>query len=245
MHKKPIKRPSFFLYFTEAIRAIFELIRYYLFRWFRKIKPDGDGHPIMVIPGFLSSDLATGPLRRFIKSHGYDPHPWGLGRNMGDLNDLPVLVERMEMIVEQRGEKLTLIGWSLGGVYARELAKNHAHLVRQVITLGSPFAAIEAPNWASWVFEMIYKGKPEIDRTWIDNLPKPAPVPTTAIYSKMDGIVPWQACMEIVEGEIYQNIEVSSSHLGMGVHPTVLKIIAYRLRSAGYARIEETNDNTI
>jgi len=124
-----------------------------------------------------------------------------------------------------------LIGWSLGGVFAREIAKKRPNLIRQVITLGSPFRAVVEKNNATWLYTYASGGQKveDIDPALIAELPNPAPVPTTAIYSKEDGVVPWEYCMEKEETAIHQNIQVRGSHLGLGVNPSVLHIIADRL----------------
>ncbi len=162
---------------------------------------------------------------------GYKTCGWELGRNLGDLEQLAVISEKIHQLYAKNQQPISLIGWSLGGVYVREMAKEHPEKIRQVITLGSPFGGIFEPNNAYFTFEFVkwLKGYPEIDADFVATLPNPAPVPSTAIYSKKDGVVPWQTCMEKVEDDTHQNIEVKSSHLGMGVNIQVLKIIADRL----------------
>ena len=126
---------------------------------------------------------------------------------------------------------MSIIGWSLGGVFAREIAKRKPKLIRQIITLGSPFNGITMPNNAMWLYELLTDGRgtEDVDPDLLKELPKPAPVPTTAIYSKEDGVVPWETCLEDVEDELHQNIQVRGSHLGLGVNPAVLEIIKDRL----------------
>ncbi len=229
--QEPIKRPSFLLYLTEGFRALKELIRGN--RFIKKYLPakKGDGHPVLVIPGFMASDASTKPLRKFLQKIGFAPARWDLGRNYAKLKDLQALSVKVKTLYQTSQQKITLIGWSLGGVYARELAKENPSLIRQVITLGAPFGDIEAPNNATWVFNLInfWKKEKPIDPDWIASLPTPAPVPTTALYSKKDGIVSWKVCMEQIEDELHENIEVKTSHLGMGVDAEVLEIIADRL----------------
>lgn len=226
-----IKRPSTFLFLTEMWRALMELVKGLPFIKKYQVKQKGDGHLVFVIPGFLASDVSTKPLRRFLEKIGYKTCGWELGTNLADLEQLAVISEKIHKLYAQDQQPISLIGWSLGGVYAREIAKKHPEKIRQVITLGSPFNGINEPNNANITFEFIkwLKGYPEIDEDFVATLPNPAPLPSTAIYSKKDGIVPWQTCMEKVEDDIHQNIETSSSHLGMGVNPPVLEIIADRL----------------
>ena len=235
---KKIKRPSIFLFITEMFRAFLELRKALPFIKKYTVQQKGDGHSILVIPGFLASDLSTKPLRRFLIKLGYNPCGWEMGTNLGDLSEIATLEAKIDNLYADSGQKVSLIGWSLGGVYARELAKAKGDKIRQVITLGSPFNGINEPNNANLTFNFIkwIKGYPEPDEALIASLPLPAPQPTTAIYSKKDGIVPWESCIESVEDATHQNVEVKSSHLGMGVNVEVLKIVAERL----YAQQKES-----
>jgi len=139
------------------------------------------------------------------------------------------MVGNWEEIYNKHGEKVSLIGWSLGGIYARELAKIRPHMTRQVITLGSPFNGSLKSNHASMLFQKTsgYKFK-EMDKSLRKNMRIAPPVPTTSIYSKSDGITAWQCCLEKQDATT-QNIEVSSSHCGLGHHPFVMWVIADRL----------------
>ena len=229
---KEIKRPSIFLFLTEAIRALWELRKALPFIKNYEVQEVSDGHSILIIPGFMASDVSTQPLRRFLKKLGYHPCGWEMGTNLGDLNELALLEEKIDNLYKNSGQTISLIGWSLGGIYARELAKRKEDKVHQVITMGSPFADIDAPNNANISFRFVrwLKGFPEPDQSLLDSLPLPTPQPSLAIYSKKDGIVPWQACMEIQEDAVHQNVEVESSHFGMGVNVAVLKLVAERLK---------------
>jgi len=216
----------------ENVKVWIELWRSRTFRKSYQTTKVGDGHPVLVIPGFLASDLSAYPIRRFIREQGYSPYPWGMGRNFGDIRQLEKLVLQIEHLHAKHKTPVSLIGWSLGGVYARQLAKERPALVRQVITLASPFAGINEPNNASWLYRLLNSHRPisERDQQWIDDLPSPPPVPTTAIFSKEDGVVPWQTCIEPVEGERHQNIQVTGGHFGMGYNPATLVVIADRLQ---------------
>ncbi len=227
-----IKRPSFFWLLTEVGRAATEASAFFPFSVFFRNKNKGDNHPVLVLPGFMASDLSTGPLRKFVNKLGYKAIGWNLGRNKAEVETLEILIDKVEKIYQKCGRKVSLIGWSLGGVYARQIAKASPDLIRQVITLGSPFGGIQAPNNASWLYNLISEGKRvvDLDPELLADLPKPAPVPTTAIYSKEDGIVAWETCLEAVEDEWHQNIQVRGSHIGLGINPAVLKIIADRLQ---------------
>lgn len=227
-----MSKPSLFWLSTEIGRAFTEYGLSFPFRKFSANDQVGDGHPVLVLPGFMASDRSTIALRNFIEKSGYQAIAWELGRNRGEVEILDLLFLKLEEIYEETGRKISIVGWSLGGVLARQLAKGKPHLVRQVITLGSPFRDIAAPNNASWVYNLISGGKRvvDLDPELLKDLPKPAPVPTTAIYSKEDGVVSWQVCVEAKETAIHQNIQVRGSHIGLGFNAAVLKIIANRLQ---------------
>lgn len=229
---KSFMRPTIFRLLSEPATALFELGTSYPYKRIYKHKKKGDGHPVMLLPGFLSSEKSTKPLKEHIENAGYQVFDWGLGRNFGQLQYMEYLLEILDQIHIKTGKQVSLVGWSLGGVYARQLAKERPHQIRQVITLASPFAGLGEPNNISWIYALLNFGKSvkEVNQTLLENLPLPAPVPTTAIYSKLDGIVPWKFCMEQVEDKIHQNIEVRSSHIGMGVNFSVLNIIIDRLK---------------
>ena len=193
--------------------------------------PRGDGHPVLVLPGFLAGDFSTRTLRAFLRDRGYGAHGWQLGRNLGPNPELiGRLVERVRGLRQRYDRKLTLIGWSLGGVYARELARSFPSDVRQVITLASPFRDLSATSVPPLLRRFGGRHRPENDSRRAQ-LGEPIPVPATAIYSKTDGIAAWQSCME-PPGPLSENIEVESSHLGIGHHPVVLLTIADRLAQA-------------
>ena len=225
-------RPSLFWLFSEPGRALTELAISMPYKNRFKNEKAGDGHPVLVLPGFMSSGSSTSFLRNFISELGYDVYEWGLGRNFGKVEYIGLIVESLDEIYKKTGKQATLIGWSLGGVFARQVAKERPDLVRQVITLGSPFAGITEPNNVSWIYTLVSGGEKvkNTNLALLENLPIPAGVPTTAIYSKEDGIVPWTACMEQLEDEMHQNIRVIGSHIGLGVNPCVLTIVADRLQ---------------
>ena len=236
-----MKRPSLLLYLTEIPRAVWERIRSakYMKKFTPKVK--GDGHPVFFVPGFMASDNSTKILRKFLNRIGYKTFGWGLGMNLGNLDDLEILSQKLKEIHQKEGRKVTLIGWSLGGVYARELAKENPLLIRQVFTMGSPFKGIKVPNNATWLFRLIHGRKAEEKHgDKIEQIPIPPVVPVTAIYSKKDGIVPWQACMENPENDLHENREVRGSHFGLGVNRDVLEIIVEKIsvRAAAFSEVE-------
>jgi alpha/beta superfamily hydrolase len=232
LSKKP-SRPSIFLAVTEAGRALTELGISYSYQSLNKEHQTAvDGHPVMILPGFMSTKASTKMLREHVAKLGYPVYDWGMGRNYGKMEYMAMLVERLEKIKAKHGAKVSVIGWSLGGVFAREIAKARPDLIRQVVTLGAPFQDITHPNNVSWIYTLISGGKKVEDTDWalLENMPNPAPVPTTAIYTKEDGIVPWQVCMEMQEDALHQNVQVRGSHFGLGVNSSVFWIISDRLK---------------
>lgn len=195
----------------------------------------GDGHPVMVLPGFLAGDDSTAVLRRFLDRLGYQTEGWLLGRNTGRPELMQKVVpERFLDMVRECGQKITLIGQSLGGVYARELGRLYPDHVRQVITLGSPFGTRNGTSTLPLVrrlFERQSGMTVEAMRKLLEDLDPHVspPVPLTAIYSRGDGVVNWRVCREADEDEITQNIEVCGSHCGMAFNAWIYRIIADRL----------------
>lgn len=221
--------PSLGLLATEPLRA---LLDYFSAQVAMAPPVAGDGHPVVVYPGLGTGSMNTAQLRNFIKDCGFTVHDWEGGVNTGPegvLDDwLGTLDDRIMQLHAQYGRKVSLIGWSLGGVYAREIAKRCPDCVRQVITLGTPFAALAHGNHAGTVFKLLNREKAHLPPELEARLREPPPVPTTSVYSKTDGIVCWQACVE-KKSRTTESIEVQASHLGMVTHPEVLGIIANRL----------------
>lgn len=225
--------PSLALALAE-VRALPELFQAIQATPLLRLAPRGDGHPVLVLPGFLASDLSTVLLRRFLKHRGYAVYAWDLGRNLGPNAGVEEgLRERLVEIVRETGRKVSIVGWSLGGVYARELAREAPQLVRQVITLGSPIAAGPKSTNAWQIFERLTGQRVEdVALDYVERLRRPVEgVPTTAIFSKSDGIVAWRGCLE-ADGPQRQNIRVRGSHCGLGHNLPVLFIIADRLAQA-------------
>ena len=189
----------------------------------------GDGHPVFVLPGLIQSDMSTRPLRTFLAHHGYQTYGWELGRNYGRRDGVEErMLERLRALRKQHGRKVSLIGWSLGGVYARELAKQAPEDVRLVITLGSPFTGNPKATNAWRLYELTSGHRVDDALSHrLDSRSAP-PVPVTAIYSRTDGVVAWQCCRE-EPGPFRENIEVHGSHCGLGHHPAAAYAIADRL----------------
>jgi pimeloyl-ACP methyl ester carboxylesterase len=195
-----------------------------------KALPTGDGHPVLVLPGLMAGDDSTWPLRRILRRLGYRAHGWRLGRNLGPT---PAAVtgmrDRLDDLHSRYHEPVSLIGWSLGGIYARALARNFPWAVRQVITLGSPFRlSDDRQSHASRVFNRYTHLHTRRPRTPLDMERTPLPVPATSIYSRYDGIVAWQACLDMASSRA-ENIAVVGSHFGYGHNPAVIFAVADRL----------------
>jgi len=191
--------------------------------------PRGKKHGVVVLPGLGADDRSTVLLRRYLALLGYDVHGWKRGRNIrrpGE--DLPAVMAQIKALKAKHDAKVTLIGWSRGGIMARELARQMPEAVRMVITLGSPFADPTASNVAViWKFLTGEDAGPRNPES-MKHLAEPIPVPATAIYTKTDGVVAWRACLE-KESARAENIEVRSTHLGLGFHAPALWAIADRL----------------
>jgi pimeloyl-ACP methyl ester carboxylesterase len=229
--------PSAWLALTEPQRVILEVVSLATLRRLLARLPQGDGHPLMVLPGFLGSDAYNAALRRFLRHLGYRAHGWGLGRNLGPRDHaLDDLRQRLRSLAERYGEPLSLVGHSLGGIFARELAREEPSLVRQVISLGSPFGrGRHRASHPARLFDALNPAE-EIPVA-LDELHWSPPVPTTAVYSHGDGIVNWRTAVqheEYLRGDC-QNIRVRGSHCGMTLNPTVWYVIADRLRLAADA----------
>jgi pimeloyl-ACP methyl ester carboxylesterase len=196
--------------------------------WLRQL-PRGDSHPVIVYPGLGATDITTAPLRSFLEDRGYITYPWKQGFNFGPRNGvLEACREQLQHVTGRHQAKASLIGWSLGGVYARELAKEQPDSARCVITLGSPFAGHPRATNAWRFYEMVSGQSVVHNEALIAQLKDPPPVPTTSIYSKTDGVVAWQCSINPDEPHA-ENIEVHASHIGMGMNPLALYAIADRL----------------
>ncbi len=221
--------PPMGLFVAEQARALTEFAAFRARRRLRRRAPRGDGHPVLVLPGFLAGDYSTAPLRGFLRDLSYDARGWKQGANLGPNADvIRELQARVVHLHQRHDRKLSLVGWSLGGIYARELARAMPDKVRCVISMGSPFRDISATH-ATRLIAIRPGGKPVHENEVIRNmLAQPIPVPSTSIYSKTDGIVHWQSCLQD-ESETAENVQVRCSHTGMGFHPGVLEIVADRL----------------
>lgn len=233
MHKDPaaaerIRAPALGLLLRET-RVALEVPRFVAFSRLARLPP-GDGHAVVVLPGFGASDLHTRPLRRALQRLGYDANGWGLGRNLGMRPAVKAgLADLLDRLYERSGGPVSLIGWSLGGVFARELARHKPQKVRRVFTLGSPINGEPDANNMMPLFRLANRGKPvNPDRAGFDKRKQPPAVPCVALYSRSDGIVAWQCCLE-PEAANTENVEVRGSHFGLPSNLQVLRALAERL----------------
>ncbi len=226
-----VRRPSRALMLLEG-RALLEIASYFQAGpVLRRVVPRGDGHPVLIIPGFLAGDGSTNLLRSFLWERYYAAHRWELGRNLSFSQErLEQIQERVQELKRHYGVKVSLIGWSMGGLYAREIARAQSDDIRLVITLGSPFARNLKANNAHWLYRLVSGQRvDDLDPQLIRQMQEPLSVPMTAIYSRSDGIVAWQCCLEQREGPLTENVRVRGSHCGLGHNPLALFVIGDRL----------------
>ena len=224
-----VAAPAWRLLGVEPARAIIEYASMRLMN--KAVLPRGDGHPVVIFPGLAADRHSIGPLKDFCEELGYTAYDWGRGFNTGPQGDvdawLDELAQHVRELTAAHAEPVSLIGWSLGGIYAREVAKALPRQTRCVITLGTPFTGNPRATNA-WRFYEFVSGHRVGDPDVIAQVRKPPPVPTTSIYSRTDGIVAWRCSVNDV-APLAENIEVHASHVGMGMNPIALYAIADRL----------------
>lgn len=234
MASRGIARPHRSLMFAEVPRALAELAGLIPSAPFLFGSPRGDSHHVLVMPGLGASDLSTGVLRGYLGNLGYRTHSWNLGRNLGPA--MPDLARRLsdrllQVHEESKGQPVSIVGWSLGGVYARILAHEHPDKIRNVVTLGSPFAGhvrstrANADAQRSEAAAIVGASTEQLRALAGDPLPG---VPSSAIFSKTDAVVPWQTAIQ-TPSTIADNIEVYAGHIALGFSAAVLYATAERL----------------
>ncbi|MFT6032292.1 MAG: hypothetical protein ACI854_000821 [Arenicella sp.] len=230
MTANDLKPPSFITTAKELLTPL-ELARLVAATATLTKQPRGNGEPVMVLPGLGTSDVSTLIMRKYLSWLGYDVRGWNLGRNNGNVGDLlPQVTEQINRHYARTNARTNLIGWSLGGVLAREIARDKPKLIRQIITLGSP--VVGGPKYTT--FGRLYKSRganlDAIEARIAARESRPIRVPITAIYSKRDGIVGWQASIDKLNPQT-EHIEVKATHLGLGISPDVFKVLAKKLAS--------------
>ena len=201
--------------------------------------PRGDGHPVLLVPGFMASESSLVALKVFLQNKGYDVHTWGLGRNMGfrskHANALPQKIRYLHHVT---GKKVSLVGWSLGGVFSMYGAQQALDCVRCVITLGSPVsvdaAGSQSPNAIKALYRLVShrlgasahvmqpRAKDMRERRRLA-------IPTSCLYSLSDGVVPPQEATIDGDPSLHENIRIAGSHIGLGFNGIVLAVVADRL----------------
>src|SRR5512134_50387 len=230
MKQAPVRAPHWMLLGSEPIRAATEYLR------MRTMDiaslPHGDGHPVVIFPGLGANGYSTAPLVRLCRQLGYAACDWGRGFNTGPRGDvmawLNELAQHVAALTAGQTRRASLIGWSLGGFYAREVAKRLNGRVRQVITVGTPFAGKAEHTNAAWIYRLVNGRPPPFDEALLAHFRTPPDVPTTSVFSRSDGVVAWQACLQY-GGPCAENIEADGSHCGIGWNPRLFAISADRL----------------
>lgn len=228
-----IKRPQLGWTMLESPRFMAEAAMLAL-AWPTLVRaPVGDGHPVMVLPGFATSDAMTVLLRSYLGKLGYQVFPWDLGWNLDQHSageNGEHLAARIEAIAQSTGRKVSLVGWSLGGVIAREAARRDHGALRQILTLGSPFTGNPHATNLTALYELLTGNKAASDKSAAryGKGHHVLPVPSSAIFSRSDGITAWENCVSETDPRT-ENIEVHSSHFGFVSNPGVFWAVADRL----------------
>lgn len=230
---RPVRPPSQLLQAMEALWLPFEAVGFWAVRPLLRELGRGDRHPVLILPGFTADDESTALLRGTLRGQGYYAHAWRLGRNVGPTERIVTgMRQRLDDLHEEHGRPVSLIGQSLGGIYARLLARERPEAVRQVITLGSPYRMVKGDRSAVqrlWNrVEHRHDGDVELLANVREEDRPPLEVPATSIYSRTDGVAPWHTCIDVV-AERAENIEVRGGHLGMTINPAVVIAVLDRL----------------
>lgn len=204
---------------------------FYIYPFIPKRKK-GKGKPVLLMPPYLGNDFSTRFVRRYLKSLGFKTYKWDLGVNLINSKYLPKLVERLDEIYEKHQEKVSLVGWSGGGMFAKIIANRHPDKVAQLITIGSPVWGVKNMNTPIVKVLEFLRGKAlrERNKKFLKELEEIPKVPITCIYTKTDGLLPWKHCLEAetLRKDI-KNIEVFGSHCGMGANASILFTVAHAL----------------
>ncbi|MDP3673792.1 MAG: alpha/beta hydrolase [Novosphingobium sp.] len=231
--RHPIAKPPLVLTMLEPLRFGLGVSTLFAASGLLAAAPRGDSHPVMVLPGFATSDAMTGLLRSFLLQLGYRVYPWELGWNFDQHSagaNGEHIARRIAQIAADCGEDVSLVGWSLGGVLAREAARRDRGGIRQVIALGSPFTGNPEATSLSLLYDLLTGNKTRSEassrRYAVGH--HPIDVPATAVYSHSDGITAWENCCGL-EGPQTENIAVVVSHFCFVASPAVFWAVADRL----------------
>ena len=201
--------------------------------------PQGDGHPVLLLPGFMGSEGSLIALELFLRNRGYNVQTWGLGRNVGFRpGHASAIEQKIRYLHHETGRKVSLVGWSLGGVFALYGAYQASECVRNVITLGSPLSTDASGSAVPPLLKALYRlvahpmgsaAHAMQPRAKTMREGRPLPVPMSCLYSLSDGVVPPQEATVDGDPRLQENIRVWGSHVGLGFNPLVLQIVADRL----------------
>ena len=206
-----------------------ELLKLHTAKHLRPQVERGSGQPVVVFPGFLTSDASTLLMRQHLKRLGYKAKGWKRGTNWGFVRaQQPAFVRRIKKLADKEGQPIHLIGWSLGGFLAREVARDCPDEVAQVISIAAPIVGGPKYTIAARYYRMAGICLDKIEKAVDERRADPITVPLTLIYSKSDGIVAWQACID-TQHDHAEHVEVNLSHAGMGVSGQVFSIVGERL----------------
>jgi pimeloyl-ACP methyl ester carboxylesterase len=200
------------------------------------LAPRGVREPVLLLPGFTASDRSMWPLRNFLRHLGWRARGWGLGVNAGDVPSLlPRVVELADRSAQRAGRAVRIVGWSMGGFLAREVARDRPDLVSQVVTMGTP--VVGGPKYTA-IASLFRRRGYDIDAIAAEceaRACRRIEAPITAIYSRRDGVVAWQACIDRTNPHV-EHVEVSSTHSGLGLDVRVWRIVADRLARSAHGR---------
>lgn len=186
--------------------------------------------PVVLLPGLGGSPSSMFFVSQALRRRGHRTFGWGQGRNKGDVPALlPKVIERFEAVAERFGQPVVAVGWSLGGYLAREAARDRPDLVRKIITMGSPVVGGPAYTTTAKWYRARGVDVGEICSLVAERYAVPLEVPTVALYSKRDGVVAWQACIDEWSPRV-RHVEVGATHLGMGISSEVLRVVVDEVR---------------
>lgn len=193
--------------------------------------PRGHGRPVLLVPGLGATDASLAPLRQHLRHLGHDARAAGLGRIGRDVASTAArLFETVSQVADATGDRVALVGQSIGGVLSREVARQSPQLVRRVVTFGTP--VVGGPEYTATRVGYRESELARIREVIAARARVPIPVPITAMWSPNDGIVAPAACIDERHANV-EHVEISSSHLGMGFDPDVWEIVADRLARDG------------